>query len=415
MPVDSKLFTSDPNVRDRLNKALESDPDHIVPGSSGDHVAKIQVALSRLGKVQINQDEIDQKFYGATTSKAVEAFKSGCKPPLLNFKNQIDSIVGKKTTRELDRQMKDFENHNPPPPPPVPPAGVADVQVGPLGPRANLVTSYYQNCGLETIGPARVTTAGLRTYTTFEGLIDLLLTRAGLQQVIVNHGNPNEGLLAPWCRETTSRDTAGNIEFFSKVADALERGTANKNNPDFQDSVDTLKFILGISEQVVLRIAGKLVNVRKKPQILHFRACNLTQQVALGYKRGFGARMVTFHPVRLLFLHVKPVRFAPGHSPADFPFKNNTARDRARVFVDPFGELTTMVIAVRDLDGHSNVFDFSFVERLVQADIQEWAKTLIGTWRGVQGEFVVPVMWDNHELSYHCPNEDGWREKLRFV
>lgn len=415
MPVQSKLFTSDPKVRDRLNKALVSDPDHILPLSAGDHVAKIQIALSRLGTVKIDQKEIDQKSYGDTTADAVATFKANCKPPLLNFKNQIDNIVGRKTTLELDQQMIAFEKGNPPLPLPLPSTGVAEVQAGPLGPRSHLVTGYYQNCGLETIGPARVSTRDLRSYTTFEGMIDLLLTRTEIQQVIVNHGNPTEGLLAPWCAETKSKDTAGNIEFFSKVADALEHGTANKNNNDFQDSVDTLKFILGVSEQVVLRIAGKLVKVRKKLLILHFRACNLTQQAALLYKRGFGARMVTFHPVRLLFLHVKPVQFAPGHSPSEFPFANNTARDRARVFNDPLGELTTLVVAVRDLDGHTNVFDFSFVEKLVKTDIQQWAEVLIGAWRGPQGEFIMPVMWDNAERSFSCPVELGWREKLRFV
>src|SRR5512143_1416074 len=37
--------------------------------------------------------------------------------------NQLDNIVGKKTTRELDRQMRDFESNNPPVPPPTPLAG----------------------------------------------------------------------------------------------------------------------------------------------------------------------------------------------------------------------------------------------------------------------------------------------------
>src|SRR5271169_1682823 len=129
MPVQSKLFTSDPQVRDRLNKALVSDPDHIVPGAVGDHVSKIQTALSILGKVAINSNEVDQELYGPTTADAVQAFKASCKPPLLNFKNSLDNITGKKTTRELDRQMQEFEKNNPAPPAPPPPAGTADVQI----------------------------------------------------------------------------------------------------------------------------------------------------------------------------------------------------------------------------------------------------------------------------------------------
>jgi hypothetical protein len=415
MPVECKLFTSDAGVRNRLNRALESDPDHIVPGDKGDHVAKIQIALSLLGKVSIDDSEIKEKRYGKTTATAVKDFKARCSPPLLNYQNALDDITGKKTTRELDRQMKEFERGNPVPPTPPSPAGPADVQIGPLGPRGQIVTSYYQNCAYETIGPARLITTGLRSYSTFEGLLDLLITRTGLHHVIVNHGGPTDGLLVPWCAETTFRATGDVIKFFTKVAEAIEAGTANKNNNDYQDSVDTIKFFLNVSEQIVLRIAQKLVFVRQRPSVIHLRACNLQTGVALNYKQAFRSLMITFHSVRLLYLRIKPVRFAPGHSPSDFPFTNNTTRDRARVFFDPLGLISTLVVAVRDLDGHTNVFDFSFVERLVPSDINEWAQALIGRWQGSMGEFVLPVMWDNTERTWDCPAEDAWRSKLRFV
>lgn len=413
MPVESKLFTSNPSVSTRLNKALVSDPDHVVPGASGEHVAKIQVALSILGKLAIDQSDRDRKFYGSSTADAVLAFKGACRPPLLNHLNRLDDIVGKKTTRELDRQMAEFERRNPPVPPPAPVVGSGDVQIGPLGTRATIVADYYRHCGLETLGPGRIRTVGLRSYTTFEGLMDLLLTRAGPHQVIVNHGSPTEGLIVPWCRETRNSNTRDNIGFFAKMADALERGTANKNNNDFQDSLDTVTFVLGITPQVALRIAAKLVQVRTRGFILHLRACNLPRDVAIRYKDALRARMVTFHPVRLVFLSVKPVAFLPGRSAAEFPASNNTARDRARVFADPLGELTTLVIAVRDLDGHTQVFDFSFVDKLIPAHIRDWALALIGAWDGPSTEFVIPVMWDNGELSYHLPAEDGWRSKLQ--
>ncbi len=413
--VESKLFTSNPQVRDRLNKALRSDPDHITPGSSGDHVAAIQKALSLLGKVRIADSEIERKFYGPTTAAAVAAFKRNCTPPLLNYANQIDEIVGKKTTFELDRQMKAFEKNNPSVDPVVPTGGSAEIQVGPLGPRGQIVTTYYRDCGLETVGPARVNTSGLATYRTFEGLLDLLLTRSALQQVVVNHGNPEKGLIVRWCAESSVDDTQSNIPLFSKIADAIQAGTANKNNNDFQDSLDSVKFMLSINERVALRIAGKLVRIRQKPLVFHLRACNLPSAVAQRYKEAFRALMITFHPVRLLFLRIRPVAFVSGHSAADFPFANNTVRDRARVFTDPFGELTTLVIAARDLDGHTLVDDFSFVDRLNRTDIQEWAEVIIGRWAGTAGEFVIPVMWDNTERSFSCPAEDSWRAKLAFV
>jgi hypothetical protein len=403
-------------MESQLNRALTSDPDHIIPGATGDHVATIQIALSLLGAVVINQIERDKKTYGVSTAAAVKAFKANCSPPLLNFKNEIDDITGKKTTQELDRRMKVFEKDSPVPPSPAPlAAGVGDVQIGPVGPRREVIDSYYNNCGLETIGPARIGTAGLRSYSTFEGLIDLLLFRTGFHQVIVNHGGTPEGLLVRWCMETNIFKTGETIDFFTKLAEALERGTANKSNPVFQDSMETVKFMLSVSEDVVLRIARKLVALRKKVFILHFRACNISVSLAQSYKRALGAKLITFHPIRLIFLRVKPVAFKQGQTPALFPFINNTNRDRARVFFDSLGELSTLVVAVRDLDGHTQVFDFSFVERLVPSEIHEWAKTLIGTWRGSQAEFVIPVMWDNNERSWSCPVEQTWSEKLQFV
>jgi hypothetical protein len=413
--VESRLFTRNPGARNRLNQALVSDADPIVPGSAGDHVSRIQAALSVLGRRRIDGGEIDQKLYGGSTATAVVEFKGSCQPPVLNPQNEVDDIVERKTTQELDRKMKDVEKDNPPIPPPAPITGAANVQTGPLGPRGQIVTSYYQLCGLETIGPARIRTSDLRSYTTFEGLIDLLLTRSGQQQVIVNHGNPTEGLLVRWCRESSVSNTANSMGFFSKIAGAIEQGTANRTNPDFQDSLDTLTFMLGISRQAALRIAEKLVQVRKKSLVLHLRACNIPQDVAIRYKEAFRALMVTFHPVRLLYLVIRPVPFDEGRGIPDFPTSHNSARARARILMDPNFELTTMAIIVQDNDGHENVDNFSFVNRLVPAEIHGWAKELIGQWNGAPTEFVIPVMWDNDELSYHFPADVGWRLKLQSV
>jgi hypothetical protein len=49
-------------------------------------------------------------------------------------------------------------------------------------------------------------------------------------------------------------------------------------------------------------------------------------------------------------------------------------------------------------------------------DNAERAEALLRRWRSKGTlEFVVPVMWDNDETTFHCPLELGWREKLRFV
>jgi len=45
-----------------------------------------------------------------------------------------------------------------------------------------------------------------------------------------------------------------------------------------------------------------------------------------------------------------------------------------------------------------------------------WAEFLLRQWRqGNSMEFVVPVMWENTELTFYCPLEEGWRQKLEWM
>lgn len=97
-----KLFRGDP----RLQACLVSDPAHVVPGSQGDHVGKIQQALFLLGAGVIGATEIGDKKFGPDTLRAVRAFKG---PPrnIINrsYQNTPDDIVGKMTIAALDREM----------------------------------------------------------------------------------------------------------------------------------------------------------------------------------------------------------------------------------------------------------------------------------------------------------------------
>lgn len=81
------------------------DTKHIMPGTVGWHIVMIQGALATVGGQKINEREVDKKFYGISTATAVANFKRSQKPPLLNYRNQIDSIVGKKTIVALDDLM----------------------------------------------------------------------------------------------------------------------------------------------------------------------------------------------------------------------------------------------------------------------------------------------------------------------
>ncbi len=100
-----KLFTVPAN--DKLERCALRDPDHIPPGSVGDHVKLIQIALNQLSKVFL---AIDGK-YGPKTAAAVVAFKEAQSPPLRQPGQRIaDNIVGIGTIKALDKKMKDFED-----------------------------------------------------------------------------------------------------------------------------------------------------------------------------------------------------------------------------------------------------------------------------------------------------------------
>lgn len=100
-----RLFTVPPNAK--IERCALRDPDHILPGSVGDHVKLIQIALNELSKVFL---AIDGKF-GPKTAAAVVAFKEAQTPPLRQPGQRItDNIVGIGTIKALDKKMKAFED-----------------------------------------------------------------------------------------------------------------------------------------------------------------------------------------------------------------------------------------------------------------------------------------------------------------
>jgi hypothetical protein len=101
MALQSHFFRGDP----RLEAAAVSDPAHIVPGTSGDQVRKIQLALIQLDKASIHPDGI----YGPPTAAAVLAYKQ--KRNIINrsYQTTADNIVGRMTMAALDKEMLERE------------------------------------------------------------------------------------------------------------------------------------------------------------------------------------------------------------------------------------------------------------------------------------------------------------------
>ena len=101
MPLQSDLLKGDSLLED----CLVRDSAHVTPGASGDHVSKIQSALSILDHISINSSELSSKTYGPAIVAAVLAFKR--KRSIINFtyEKQVDNIVGKMTIKRMDDEL----------------------------------------------------------------------------------------------------------------------------------------------------------------------------------------------------------------------------------------------------------------------------------------------------------------------
>jgi hypothetical protein len=109
--LTSKLFTIPPqSSADRLELCAVDDPSHVIPGSAGDHVKRIQIALNQLSNVFLVIDGA----YGPKTAAAAVAFKEAQVPPLRRPGQSIaDNIVGIRTIIALDKQMVKLETPAP--------------------------------------------------------------------------------------------------------------------------------------------------------------------------------------------------------------------------------------------------------------------------------------------------------------
>jgi peptidoglycan hydrolase-like protein with peptidoglycan-binding domain len=99
--LKSRLFRGD----DKLEAAAVSHAEHITPGSTGEHVRKIQYAVARLDGVPLDQDGT----YGPETAAAVLAYKTKRNIVNRSYQSKADDIVGVMTMAALDQEMLNLE------------------------------------------------------------------------------------------------------------------------------------------------------------------------------------------------------------------------------------------------------------------------------------------------------------------
>jgi hypothetical protein len=101
MALKSNLFAGDA----RLEACALSHSNHVMPGSTGPHVRKIQGALAVVDGAVIDKGELDGARYGASTARAVLAYKK--RRAIVNraYQSQADDIVGIMTIQALDADL----------------------------------------------------------------------------------------------------------------------------------------------------------------------------------------------------------------------------------------------------------------------------------------------------------------------
>lgn len=109
MPLQSKPFRGDA----ALEACLLHDSKHITPGSKGNHVRKIQDALTVLDDAQIDPAEIASGNYGPFTAAAVLSYKTARNIVNHRYQRKADNIVGKMTIAAMDSELCQSEVPSP--------------------------------------------------------------------------------------------------------------------------------------------------------------------------------------------------------------------------------------------------------------------------------------------------------------
>jgi hypothetical protein len=290
---------------------------------------------------------------------------------------------------------------------------LAPVHNGLAGGGAAIASDYYRFGQRETVGPGQIDTqATTQAFTTLEELLDHMIASAETTHVIVNHGNPSQGLLIRFTA-TSPHNATGPVA--AALGDLVVHGIPP--NP-FDPRLANLAAQMGVDVFAVLQLLGKLSQVAQRNPLLHFRGCNLGGDTTMlqGYKLAFGAALITAPNCRMFYLRLRPRRTPSGTTIAQLAGQApTTPNTRRRRFPAPSGSSVGPLLAdVRDIDGHTQVESpLSVLDD--PAEAPTWGELLVGRWTGTAREFVLPVLWNNSETGFHSPLEVGYRERLTVV
>lgn len=72
-----------------------------------------------------------------------------------------------------------------------------------------------------------------------------------------------------------------------------------------------------------------------------------------------------------------------------------------------------LVVDIQDIGGHSRVAATSYIQD--PNEVTVWARLLNGEYARANGEFVLEVMWENSERTYHTPRQREYTDKIAIV
>jgi hypothetical protein len=111
MALRSRLFADNP----ALQACLVNDASHVMPGSKGEHVARVQAALVRLRYLTPDSAVRERAVYGPKTADAVLAYKREFNVVNRRYQSQADNIVGRMTIASLDHAIWVLDGADGPP------------------------------------------------------------------------------------------------------------------------------------------------------------------------------------------------------------------------------------------------------------------------------------------------------------
>lgn len=301
----------------------------------------------------------------------------------------------------------------------------------------DIIHEYYRRCGYEQAGPNFQVRANTpQTITSLEDLAEKMLASQAWVQLIVCHGDPSRGLLLPLYKQGSGFNSTGQV--INDLAALAERSVAMENkDSDLDGRIKNVLGYLGGTRDKLLKLIKLLARLKAEKyfkNIVEIRGCHLAEGDAIfmqDYRRALGTHMFTAPKCRQLFLPINPENPANISQLGKAYMSKNTTMDKLSTSQPPrsktrrrvFGQIGStaeepIIIDVEDKDGHTRVEAHAFMDSPSNAStvarrfIRNWNQAPTGT---RNDKFVLPILFDDHEDTYHVPLEWNYVYHLKTV